>query len=374
MSASAIVFVLATLGADVVRLAPTELYGLNATLEPIRAKHRLPALAAIVVTADGPKATGATGRRKAGDPTPVSIDDAFHLGSCTKAMTAWLLAQEVEAGKLSWETTLAEALPDLAEGMDPAYKRVTIRQLLAHRSGLSGRTEPKGKSLLTMHAMQGPLDGQRREYLKLILAEPPASTPGTKFEYSNRNFTVAGAISERIAGKPWEELIRERLFVPLGMTTAGFGAMGSAGRLDQPWQHTSLLGASRPVGPGPLSDNPPLIGPAGRVHMSLPDWGKWASEQLRGDAGRSTFLKAATYAELHRSAQGQSYAFGWATTEKPERSYEHDGSNTMNYATIRVFPDAGLAVLVATNQGGARAEAACHEAAELLRKSYGPAR
>ena len=86
---------------------------LRSLLAPIREKYDLPALAGAIVTSHKLVATGAVGVRKYGTETPVTINDEFHLGSDTKAMTATLLALLVEEGKISWGTTLGESFPDL---------------------------------------------------------------------------------------------------------------------------------------------------------------------------------------------------------------------------------------------------------------------
>src|SRR5690242_20277101 len=87
-------------------------------------------------------AQGAAGVRKRGTAERITLDDQFHLGSCTKAMTATLVAMLVEEGKLNWTTTLGELFADTVKPMDPASEKVTLRQVLAHRAGL--RLEPDG--------------------------------------------------------------------------------------------------------------------------------------------------------------------------------------------------------------------------------------
>src|SRR5215470_14830115 len=86
-------------------------------LEPIRLKYKLPALAGAVVTSKGLEAIGATGVRKAGTPVSVTVEDEWHLGSDTKAMTATIIAHLVQRGKLKWETTLGQVFPGLARSM-----------------------------------------------------------------------------------------------------------------------------------------------------------------------------------------------------------------------------------------------------------------
>jgi len=336
------------------KLDPQSPGDLNSVLQPILKKYDLPALAGAIVTSDGVVASGAVGVRKYGSNVPVTINDQFHLGSDTKAMTATILAMEVEKGKLDWTTTLATALPQLATTMDPAYRSVTIEQLLSHRAGFTADTAPRGMTLLDLHNLSGSPRQQRWVYAQKILAEPPEVTPGTKFIYSNRSYAVAGVIAETIADKPWEDLMREWLFAPLDMDTCGFGAMGTPGKLDQPLQHTLLLGMHRSFEPGPLTDNPVAMAPAGLVHCSILDWAKFVQAHLRGEKNEPGILRPETLKELHTPPYGD-YAFGWIVVERAwagGRALTHGGSNTMNYANVWMAPLKDFALLAMTNQGG----------------------
>ena len=88
-------------------------------LAPIRAKHQVPAMAAALVTSKGLVTVGAVGTRKRGTETAVTLNDQWHLGSDTKAMTATLVAKLIEKGRLKWDSTVAEVFPDLATGFTP---------------------------------------------------------------------------------------------------------------------------------------------------------------------------------------------------------------------------------------------------------------
>jgi CubicO group peptidase (beta-lactamase class C family) len=93
---------------------PYGVQSLDAELEPVRAAHRVPALAAAIIRGDRIVAMGAVGVRIAGSSVPVNITDRFHIGSCTKSMTATLIGMLVDQGALSWEMTLVDVFPDLA--------------------------------------------------------------------------------------------------------------------------------------------------------------------------------------------------------------------------------------------------------------------
>jgi len=102
-------------------------------LERIRERHGVPGMAAAAVRHGRIFATGAAGLRKAGGDEMVTLDDRWHLGSCTKSMTAALVAMLVEDGALRWDSSIGEILSDIP--MEPAWCDVTLEQLLQHRGG-----------------------------------------------------------------------------------------------------------------------------------------------------------------------------------------------------------------------------------------------
>src|SRR2546423_3973948 len=98
-------------------------------------------MAAAVLRGERIIAQGVAGVRKRGTAERITLYDQFHLGSCTKAMTATLVAMIVEEGKLNWTTTLGELFADTVQPMHPAWEKVTLRQVLAHRAGLPNEPE-----------------------------------------------------------------------------------------------------------------------------------------------------------------------------------------------------------------------------------------
>ncbi len=347
--------------------APLTEKDLRAILEPIRKKHDLPALAAAVVNHKGVVALAVVGVRKRGDPVPVTKADQFHLGSDTKAMTATMIASLVESGKLTWDTTLEKSFPELAPKMAMELRKVTLVQQLTHHSGLPANLKGGWRSV----AQKGTPREQRLVVLKRALADKPVHAPGTKFLYSNLGYVVAGAMAERAAGESWETLMERRLFKPLGMTTAGYGPMGKPDKAEQPWPHGPN---GWPVTPGPFADNPPVMGPAGRVHCSLADWGRFIADQLRGARGERALLRPESYKKLHSAPFADVFytVGGWGGREKDKRVgglvLEHDGSNTMNYATAWLAPARDFAVLVVTNEGMPAGQKGCREArTEILK-------
>jgi CubicO group peptidase (beta-lactamase class C family) len=341
-------------------------------LRTILQGYDLPALAGAVVTSEGIRVQGVVGVRKYGTDTPATINDEFHLGSDTKAMTATLLAMLVEQGKLSWGMTLSQCLPELANTMHSAYRDVTLEQLLAHRAGFTDESWPVGETFVSLHNWRGTPSEQRWRYAQMILAEPPTKSSPGNFLYSNRSYAIAGIIAERITGIAWEDLMTQRLFEPLGMDTCGFGPMGTPGSIDEPFQHILEGSEHQAIGPGPLADNPVVIAPAGLVHCSIGDWAKFIQAHLRGEKGEPGILKPESFRRLHTVTSGD-YGFGWIVTQRSwgGRVLTHAGSNNQNFAVVWMAPMHDFAVLVATNQGGDRASQACDKAASMLIANYG---
>jgi len=336
-------------------------------LKPIRERHALPAIASAVIVDGKLLAVGAVGTRKVGAEVPVTVEDKFHLGSDTKAMTATLLGLLVQDEKLQWETTLGDVFPDLFmdKSIKSAYKDVTLLQLLSHQSGLSGASFPPGKGFLEMHKLPGTPTEQRAAYLKMMLRTEPANKPGTKYVYSNAGYAIAGAMAEKVMGKSYENLMQTRLFAPLDIKSAGFGAMGTAGKTDQPWQHRREGDKIVPVEPSPTADNPPVIAPGGTVHMTLGDWAKFILANLGSDA-KDAPISPKLLKTLHTPHFGGDYALGWIAMDRPwgdGRVYTHAGSNNQNFAVVWMAPKRKFAVLIATNIGGEEAAQACDEAA-----------
>lgn len=318
------------------------------TLEEIRLKHELPALGAVAIVDGKPQPAVVVGKRKFGGTDSALATDAFHLGSDTKAMTAALIGLLVDQGKLSGKTTLGGVIAETPL----AWKATTIETLLAHQAGLT-KLEPRGKNLLYLHGFTGPLEKQRTRWLTERLADAPDKTVG-KFAYSNAGYTLLGVIAERVTGKPWERLIVENLWKPLNITGGGFGAPPLMG------QHRLQGKKPQPLAPAQIADNPPLMGPAGAVHLPLGEWAKFVA--VFADPEHQTLLKPETLTWLSTPSRGGDYNGGWMVTPRPwagGAALTHGGSNTFNFCVAWAAPQKRFAALVATNVAGDEATTAC---------------
>ncbi len=259
---------------------------------------------------------------------------------------------------LDWNTTIGAALGAAFPGIHPGWREVPILWLLSHRSGASLNFDEAIWE--RMFARGGSPREQRRFFVDEALRTPPASRPNTVTVYSNSGFIVAGVMLETLTDTSWEDLARREVFEPLGMTRTGFGAPGTPGRLDQPLGHTRGPDGWSPVPLGPNADNPAATGPAGTIHATLPDWGRFIAAHLGGALGDQRYLKAATWRRLHSAGGGDwGYSPGWVVTEQEwagGKLLRHLGSNAFWVAEASLAPNKNFAVLIVTNVGDDAAE------------------
>ena len=265
----------------------------NSLLQRLCQQHQLPGMIAARIEGDQVVRIGAAGIRKAGADERLTIHDQIHLGSCTKALTATMLGCLVQEGRIDWATTVGECLPAMAgRRCILRYQSVTLRQLLTHRAGLPAEDGRIFRTNLEISPTQ-----QRRALFRQLLAEPPRSEPGSRFQYSNLGYMLAGLMAEAVTGESWEQLMQQRLFTPLQMRSAGFGAPGTPGQTDQPWGHRAGSAAGWIA---EQADNPAVLGPAGTVHCTCGGLGALPGTSF-GTPARSAF------AEL-RHAAGSAHA------------------------------------------------------------------
>lgn len=319
---------------------------IEAAVREVRQATDVPALACAVVRGKELVAAAVDGVRRHGSSTPVTLADRFHIGSNTKSMTATLLGLLIEQKRVaSWQTPLEKLLPDLAGSMHADYRSMPLSFLVHQTTGILDSSE-RG---LDYGAKGNSIADQRTLRARQVLAVKPDFKPGSKFNYQNINFVVAGAVVDRLAGgESWEQAIRTHLLTPLGITTAGYGPMGLPGTEAQPYGHTRQGDTLKPI----WGDNPPSLGPAGTLHLSVMDFARYARLHLMAELGIAPgLLSVAALQELHKPLNG--YGKGWGVSgpdAKGQYNLSHRGSNTMNTADITIRPGVEMAVVVMTNE------------------------
>lgn len=342
----------------------------DAALDAVFAAAGPPALAGAIVTRAGLAWSGVRGLRQAGGTEVATLEDRWHIGSNTKAMTAAVFARLVEAGHSTWDLTLAGAFPALT--LDPAWRDVPLTRLMTHRSGLVDRDIIGLDWLGVARSDPRSLPEQRAAIAAAAFSRPPSGRVGG-FAYSNAGFIIVGAAIEAITGRAWEDVMRAELFQPLGQTSAGFGPPPHPNA----WGHRSVGGRLLPMNPAdPGADNPLALGPAGTVHMTVADNARWVQAIL--GSGPEGWLSADSLTRLTTTTEtAPAYALGWISEpaspfDSVGASVAHEGSNTMWHAIVVAGPARGVGFLALSNDA-AKGGPACQQLIARLVAMTAPA-
>ncbi|MCB8963103.1 MAG: beta-lactamase family protein [Ardenticatenales bacterium] len=320
------------------------------------AESGAPAMAALVLAHDRILAQGVAGLRQQGQPEPLRLTDPIHIGSNAKAMTATLVASLIHSGQLSWDSKPVDLLPQLAGQFHPALAEITLEQLLRHTAGLAPFTEEE--EIKGLPEFTGTPRQQRLAFSRWLLAREPHLEPDTAFSYSNAGYAVVAASLEAHLDEAWDVLLHQHLFAPLGIT-AGIGWPGLHGQ-EAPWGHMAATDEAslEPVDPVHHEYRlPAILAPAGDIHLSLPDYGKFLQMNLRALQGRDTILPAAAIRYLHEPAQGIGLGWGVQQFLGHTASVHAGGAGTFIIVGF-VLHDQDLAAAVVANAGTDRAERA----------------
>ncbi|MHC5110693.1 MAG: serine hydrolase domain-containing protein [Planctomycetota bacterium] len=307
-----------------------------------RPEANVPALGLVVQRRDDKPTIAVDGLRVAGGKRKVTTDHLWHWGSIGKSMTATLAARLVERGVVAWDDTIGQRLGNVVPSMRDEYRDVTLSMLLSHRSGMPANIPVEQFANFASSPAEPIPD--RLAWVKIALAQEPEVPKKETYHYSNNGYIVAGAMLGSATGRSWEDLMRKEVFGPLNLASAGFGAPAAADPNGQPRGHRSILGADAPVAPD--ADNPPALGPAGRIHMSLADIATYLTVHA---TRRESFLSKETYDRLHTASFGGFYALGWVVTDEKRRW--HNGSNNSWDAEATFNLENGTVAAVVVNDG-----------------------
>lgn len=351
---------------DVARLKEIDEYAARAMRD-----WRVPGFAMAIVKDDHVIFAKGYGVRKLGEQTPVNERTLFAIASNTKAFTAAALAILVDEGKIKWDDPVAKYLPGF-QLYDPyATRELTIRDLLSHRSGLA----TFGGDLLWYETTY-----DRNEILRRIRYLKPTSSFRSRYGYQNVMFLAAGQVVAAVTGKSWDDFIKERFLIPLGMTgtTTSTRAFRDGDNIATP--HNELDGKVRVV----RYDNFDNVGPAAGLNSSVADMARWLRLQL----GRGTFegkqlFSAAASREMWSpntiiplSAQSERfnptshfnlYGLGWFLSDYHGRKVvSHSGGLDGMISQAGLMPEENLGVVILTNSETALASLLMNKVFDVL--------
>jgi len=297
-----------------------------------------------------------------GKPAKVTADTLFGIASNTKAMTAALLANLVDEGKLTWQTKVIDIIPEFQ--MPSAYvtREFTITDLLAHNSGLGLGA---GDLMIWPHT-----NLTNTDVIKGIKYLPEVSSFRSEFAYDNLMYIIAGEVITRVTGQPWSEVIQERIFTPLGMnnTRATFSLI-EKNNANVARAHVPLKGKLNVVG----GDFLEKFSSAGAVASSVNDMSFWLQAQLNQGAYGSqlneqsprlfsakqsrkmwqaqTLLPVSDSATEQDKTHFSAYGLGWFMKDyQGVKLIHHSGGILGMVSKVVLVPEEHLAMVILTNQ------------------------
>lgn len=334
------------------RAQEVDLDSLEALLEAERTAWSIPGLAVTIVKDDAVVLAKGYGVRAIDGTGAVDAETRFAIGSTTKAFTATALGILVDEGRLGWDERVAALLPGFALHDAHTSREITIRDLLAQRSGLP---------MANLMWLGGQHD--RSELVRRIRDLEPMASFRSTFSYQNVLYAAAGEVIEAVTGTPWDVFLAERLLRPLAMDRTTTSVDSHAGLDNVATPHAVIDGTLRPV---PYRDIDP-VGPAGSIQSTASDLGRWLRLQLGGGAldGRRLIAES-MLAETHQpqivmrregpltaiypETRWLAYGMGWVVSDHRGRTLlDHSGGIDGMTSLIALVPEERLGVAILTN-------------------------
>jgi D-alanyl-D-alanine carboxypeptidase len=317
------------------------------SLDTLVRDDKYPAALAAVQGRDGRIRNYTSGVGNLKTKARVPVDGYVRIGSNTKTFTAVVVLQLVAEGKVKLDEPVETYLPGLIRGNGNDGRRITVRQILQHTSGLPSYTNFLANGLLPyQHTYFSP-----RQALDIALKDKPTGKPGEKWAYSNTGYVVAGLLIERVTGRPLIEEITKRTIDRIGLRETYFPNVGDQG-IRQP--HASGYHADDPANPlTDVTESDPSFGWAAGQMISTPsDVGRFFTALLDGK-----LLDPAQLAVMRQTVPatefGAGVGYGLGITSTPLScggvAWGHGGA-IPGYATFNAATDDGRAATIAVTK------------------------
>ncbi len=325
---------------------------LSRLMRQARKRYPVPAIAVTLMNSKTLLLQEVQGVRVMGKQAQATLDDYFHIGSCSKSVLAVMAAKLIEQKKITWQTRFFDVYPELKENADSAYHDITLEDLFLCQAGIKAYTDAETEPL----PEYGPsVKARRLEFIKYLIAQPPSSRKkggGFQHLYSNASYSMAAAMLEKVSGMKYEAHVKKMLTHDLGMSVH-IGWPNSIGQ-DQPWGH--LITGNKVESLPPEHDYKPpcLIAPAGDLSMTTRDYAKYTQLHLHGLTGNDNYISSASYRYIHFGHRG--FSLGVANAALAGRKYSgFDGSAGTFFCRSILVPEADFAFTIMTNAGCASA-------------------
>jgi len=321
---------------------------LSEVVREARDKYKVPAIALMVMSAEKINFQEVQGERVSGKPAKATLDDYFHIGSCSKSVLAIMAAKLIEQKKITWQTRFFDVFPELKATANAAYSDISLEDLLLSEAGIKAYTNAEADPF---PVYEPSVSDKRREFIKYLIAQPPSSEKkagGFQHLYSNASYTMASAMLERVSGLSYEELARRTLTEDLGMSVH-IGWPNNIS-VEQPWGHMIGKDKIEPFPPDHSYKLPYLITPAGDLSMTPKDYAKYTQLHLRGLKGNDNYIFSTAYRHIHFGHDG--FSLGVANgTLGGKRFSGFDGSAGTFFCRSIIVPESDFAFTIMMNAG-----------------------
>ena len=328
-------------------------------LDGLAADHKVPGVQ-VGLMAIGPDGSVnrrvlVTGVTSLDTQVPVTPETLFQYGSITKLWTTTLVMQLVDEGRLDLDTHVVDILDGFTLADPHAASQITVRQLLDHTSGIDG----------DLFTDTGDGDDCLARFVDELATAISITQPGGHLSYCNAGFVVAGRIIEVLTGKPWDDVLAERLLEPLQLSHVITRAK-DAPLFRTAVGHVKVATGSDRVKPTSTWMLPRSIGPAGLITGNVDSLLTFAAAHLtHGLSSGGNRILSAESADAMRTAQVDltsvsstqlGWGLGWAIERWGDQiSFAHGGATIGQIADLHTFPEQRLAVAVLTNSRGGSA-------------------
>lgn len=295
--------------------------------DSIRVSNAIPELSYAVVSGDKILEINALGLHSVDLKDAATLNDRFHIGSNTKAMTAFVIAKYVEKGKLKWSTEFFDLFPDLKKTSKPDYYNITLEELISHQA----RIQPfQGENDPAVPDFKGTHQEKRNQFGKFVLTLDPAKIDSEhKYIYSNAGYTLATMMLEKVTGKSWEQLIDQVFNKDLKLDVKLSWPENQIAK--DTWGHSFENNKLIPV-PSNTDYHLDYTEPAGDINIKLTDYIKFIQLNIKGLQGHDNYLKASTYHFLHKGIEG--YSLGWFNSYEDNKDFSTHSGTAGTYYTI----------------------------------------
>jgi D-alanyl-D-alanine carboxypeptidase len=321
---------------------------LSEIVSKARENFKVPAIAVSVMNVETVYLQGVQGVRVVDKPNKSTLDDYFHIGSCSKSVLAVMAAKLIEQNKIAWQTKFFHVFPELKANANAAYSDISLEDLFLCEAGIKAYTNAKADPFPDYESS---VNDRRLEFVNYLIAQPPSSEKKDgKFQhlYSNASYTMASAMLERVSGLSYEDLVRRTLTDDLGMSVH-IGWPNSIS-VDQPWGHTIAKDRVEPFPPDHDYKLPYLMTPAGDLSMTPRDYAKYTQLHLRGLKGKDYYISNSAYRHIHFGHAG--FSLGVTNGVLGGRRYSgFDGSAGTFFCRSIIVPDSDFAFTIMTNAG-----------------------